>query len=290
MSEPERTIACDVDGCDFKAKTHGGLATHRSIKHGIRSQTPRARRHRGERARDNEPAPPTPGQQPLGLDDDLDGVTPERVPGIGTVPDASPDAPKRSLRDRLWGARDRVAPPAPRGPRRKRESTAELLGMLWGGGGWLAIKLGDAPVGRAMQFEMAAAGPILERATQDTPIDALLQPFARNAEAWKDAGALIALPLFIGLMERSPELAVTLEPLVRELIVTNAAAIVPVLEQRQAREAKNMAALESLGIGSVDQILEALFAMPPNAPAAGPEGPAATQPAPGNGAGVFTQA
>lgn len=251
------------------------------------SQEPRnvARRARARAAKQSAGAtpPPAAGGDPLPGLDDADPQAPvEVVPGLGSLPPA--DAPARGWRDRLWQRPQRE--PAKRGPRRKRESTAELLGMIWAGAGWGAVKLGDEPVGRAMQFQAAAAGPILERATADTPLDLLLQPLARNAEAWKDAGALLALPVFVAIMERSPELAIALEPLVRDLILTNAAAIVPVLERRQADEEKRAAALERLGIGGVDEILGAIFAANMNAQTAGPAGPAAATPGP-NGAGEF---
>lgn len=276
MSEPEFVCSVDVDGkpCGFapKRQTQGALNQH------VR------RTHKIEPATAGAPTAPSGAQSQLDLDDDAPR---ERVPGIGTLPE--PETPPQSLRERIWkgGRRTPKAPATRTASRRKREPTAELLTMIWSGAGWGVTRLGDAPVGRALQFQATGAGPILERVTQDTFIDALLQPIARNREAWEDLFALFALPTIVAMIERSPEAAVTFEPMLRQLVLVNAAAIVPVMKRQQADEAKRAQAIEELGIGGVDEILAALFA--PVAPTAAP-GSAEEPPPSSNGANAGANA
>lgn len=282
-------IACDQDECDFVARPRGTwsadavLGQHKATKHKIfrRTEEQRARdrearqkkeaKRKGTKRTRARTVPAEDAQAPAAAAAAEDEGPAEYVPGFGTLPEA-PAAP-RGWRERLWHRPIRsleAKPDKPPARRRKRAETAELLGMMWGGAGWAAIRLGDAPVGRAMQLQVPAAGPILEKITADTAIDrALLQPLARNAEAWKDAGALLMLPVAVAVIERSPEMAVVLEPMLRELVLTNAATIVPILQKRQADEAKREAALEALGIGGVDEILAAIFAPSATAPPPG---------------------
>lgn len=297
------TIPCDLEGCAFVARARPGFSAETVLKaHKAKSHaTPEEKAARAakraakkakpaKRVRPRKAAAAPPADPPASSipGDDNDGEGPaEYVPGFGVLP----EEPKPlGWRERLWHRPPKPAKPEkPAGRKRKRESTAELLGYGWGGIGWLVIRLGDAPVGRAMQFQTAAAGPVLEKITADTVIDrAVLQPLARNADAWKDVGTLFMLPVIVAAIERSPDAALTFEPILREVLLANAALIVPVMRKRQAEQAAREEALGDLGIGGVDEMIAALFApIATTPPPGGAEAEASPGPAASNGAGSF---
>ena len=145
---------------------------------------------------------------------------------------------------------------------------SQLIGALGVG---LIVTGRDPGVGMALQFEAPLAGDKLDAAIEGTPVDRVLQPFARAGAAGKELGAVLALPFLVGLIERRPELyAVLKEPLLRPLVVDMAIQ----LEEAGQRAARRLEEAQRKGSGSrvdSDGLLAMLFEgrppVPPDAPA-----------------------
>ena len=146
---------------------------------------------------------------------------------------------------------------------------AQILGALGVG---LIVTGRDPGVGMALQFEAPIAGEKLDHAIEGTLVDRFAQPLARAGKAGKDAGAVLALPFLVGLIERRPELYHVLkEPLLRPLVVDMALE----LEEAGERAKKRLESAQRKGSGRIvdsDALLAMLFeGAPPPAP--GPEAP-----------------
>ena len=164
----------------------------------------------------------------------------------------------------------------PRAPAPQRRSAriplgaglSQLIGALGVG---LIVTGRDPGVGMALQFEAPLAGDKLDQAIEGTPVDRVLQPFARAGAAGKELGAVLALPFLVGLIERRPELYPVLkEPLLRPLVVDMAIQ----LEEAGQRAARRLEEAQRKGSGSrvdSDGLLAMLFEgrppVPPDAPA-----------------------
>jgi hypothetical protein len=186
----------------------------------------------------------------------------------GEMPKAAPQEPREEA-----APRRRKAKPTPPLLVRARiplgGGLQQIIGALGVG---LAMSGRDPAVGMALQFEAPIAGEKLDQAIQGTPVDRVLQPFARAGNAAKDVGSVIALPFLVGLIERRPELYPVLrEPLLRPLVVDMALQ----LAEAGERAEKRLRAAQRQGGKNVDS--DALLAMlfegrPPTPPDATPSG------------------
>lgn len=187
-------------------------------------------------------------------------------------PEETPPVEKRSWKDRIWGkargdgTREVTRERKPRVTRR-RQSAAELLGMAYGGLGSLLVKTeADVPVGRTLQIQAPVAGPILDKWLSGTIIDRVLQPFVAKVDDLEDLAALVMLPILVGTLERSPDLAPMLEPMARQAIRANLVHLAAAEKKRKANEAKYVKALEELEIPDGDDpvtaILQSIFRPP----------------------------
>jgi hypothetical protein len=124
-------------------------------------------------------------------------------------------------------------PKAPPGPRR---STAELLASGYGGIGMALTKTGaDVPVGRALIAQAPVAGEILDDAIRGTAVDKLLQPIVRVQDRWEAVWALFSVPVLVGALERKPEAAPVLMPMLRSSVESYIIAMAPAVKKQQQR-------------------------------------------------------
>lgn len=249
----------------------------------------RARAHPSTAAPASNPSDPGgagAAADPLPFADDT-----ERAPRFGgaSSPPPPPSSSKRGrlrdkVRGKLWGAADDAATGAPDGggyetppsrerrPRTgaKRANAGPILSLLWGGTGTLLERSGaDVPVGRTLQFQAPAAGDLLDRLVANTWLDRVLQPLASKADDVEAVGALLAMPVLVAMVERSPALAVTLEPVLREVVAANLLNMAPVVKKKKADEKKLHDIVAELDpeLGAADDpvgmMLAAIFTPPP---------------------------
>jgi hypothetical protein len=95
-------------------------------------------------------------------------------------------------KQRFW---QRGKPAAPKGKKKPRVSTEDLLGSLWRGAAKLAAPL--PPLQRTLRIQAPVAGMLLEDAVKDTAADAFLQPLARLAGQGKVVSALVGPPVIV---------------------------------------------------------------------------------------------
>jgi len=146
-----------------------------------------------------------------------------------TEPGADPDAEQP----------EHFTDPAPKRPvgrppkrNRTRVPLTSLLETTLGGASTGLIMTGrDVPVGMAIGFEAPVAAEKLDAIIAGTMLDRLLQPIARAGASAKDFGAVLALPILVGLIERRPYLYEPLKPLIIP-VVTNVALDLAELQER----------------------------------------------------------
>jgi hypothetical protein len=198
-----------------------------------------------------------------GLGQDADPVavpdSRERRPGGGSpsLPGSDASVSKPRLRDRLFGAKTpkalsdapvtREKPPKPVS-RGRRQSGAETLSDAWSGVGSLAVRNpSHVPLGRYMQFQAPVAGEMLDEAIAGTVVDKVaLQPIVRARGKFDLIGAVFGPPALILAIERQPERAELLVPMLRSSIRNALPLMVPAIKRVQAKEAKTIQAAEDL--------------------------------------------
>lgn len=149
-----------------------------------------------------------------------------------------------------------------------RTPAADFLSMVYGLVGTGLERSGkDIPVGRVLQFQAPVAGNQLDKLIANTWIDRLIQPLVSKADFMETMGSVVAFPLLIGIYERNPESALVLEPVIRQVIMTNLEALVPVLKEKQKADRKTAKAIadlnDTIGIDKdsdpVDAVLATIF-------------------------------
>lgn len=202
--------------------------------------------------------------------------TDERVPGGAQVNGDGDTMPtkRRTLRDRIWG--DRGTEPREAGilstkerapVRGHRSSTADVWELGWKFlGGRLERSNLDVVVGRCMVYQSPVAGEVLEGLTKGTFIDRLVQPLARRKDELETAAALFMLPMLLAMLERSPQMAPVLLPMISDAIEVHLFAMVPIVKKERARKTKRAEALRELypdaaeGVDPIMLILSEMFA------------------------------
>lgn len=151
---------------------------------------------------------------------------------------------------------------------KRRTSAAEILSMAVAGiGTYLQSSGRDVPVGRALAFEAPLAGVRLDAMIAGTVIDRILQPFVSKAELAEELGALIALPVLIGLYERHPEMGPMLDMPIHQVIRQVLLQTAPLLKKQQREEKAAVKTLEDVneafqmppGMNPVDAVFFGFF-------------------------------
>lgn len=146
-------------------------------------------------------------------------------------------------------------------PKRGRESGEKIFGAaLIGVGAILVNRRIDPPVGRVLQFESPLAAKKIDDAIAGTIIDRLLQPLFRKSDDIEGLGAVLGLPILVGIYERRPEMAPVLEPMLYEVMGVMMDQLAPVMrkektkQRRTARSLADMSETFNLPPGTKDPI------------------------------------
>ena len=203
----------------------------------------------------------------------------ERRPGVVTSPspplgDARPTR-KKPKDWKFWNKDKSSGPKFPKTNEKKptvtkgrRASTAPTISDLWTGAGGLAIRTGrHAPLGRLMQWQAPVAGEMLDEAVKGTILDRmLLQPVAKGRGRFDALGAVFGPPLIVMAIERNPQNADMLIPMLKASIRSSLPLMVPAIKKVAAREAAAAEAARELfpdlgpGEDPVDSIIAMMFA------------------------------
>lgn len=229
------------------------LAVHRQHKHPDRTTPPQS--PAGDQAAHLAAEPPPPPEEPP-VETQRSKL--RRLLGLGPAPEKAQKAPKSPRAKPLGLGR--------------RKPADDLLEGLWGAGGSLLAQTGiDIPVGRVMTFQAPAAGIILDKAIAGTlPDRFLLQPIVRKKDEAEALGALLGLPAVVFLMERNPTAAQTLMPLLRMALEANFVPMAQAAARQKKRAEANRKAMAELfpdmpaGADPIGDIIEQIFAPPPN--------------------------
>lgn len=180
------------------------------------------------------------------------------------APDNSADSEDIPDTDLPPESRTTAKPPGrPRGPAPKRNRsriplTSLLETTLGGVSTGLIMTNRDAPVGMAIGFEAPVAAEKLDAIIAGTMLDRLLQPIARAGASAKDFGAVLALPILVGLIERRPYLYDPLRPLIIPIVTSVALDLAEMQERNKERLADAQARAGSHQV-DVDQLMAMFF-------------------------------
>ncbi len=262
MTDVATGFVCEF--CEREFATEHGAATHERF---WCSDNPDSNKSRGQPVGRTKFKVATPQADESVFDQ---GPATAETPPVTPFDEAPPAEPaKRSWKEKLWGdAADKPAAPKTleRAPRRRRKSTEGIWQLLWTGvGRGLIYTRADIPVGNVMSFQGPVVGPILDKAIAGTFVDTLLQPLAGAGERFEDVSDVVALPALIGIMERAPQLAPALEPLVRKAIRRHLVEYARMAKAQKKADAEYAKALEDLGMAPegndpVDGILAQIWA------------------------------
>lgn len=130
-------------------------------------------------------------------------------------------------------------------PTRQRESGEDIIAFAFMGVGGILVNKGiDKPVGRCLQLEAPLVGKKVDEVIKGTFLDKLLQPVFRKSDDLEGLGAMIALPIMAGLMERKPQLAPMLADPFAEVLRATLTQMQPILRNKKN---KTRRAVRSLG-------------------------------------------
>lgn len=215
----------------------------------------------------------TPGERPPGGV----GTPSSSLGGVGS--EVPPAAPARGLR-KLFPKKDKAETldsPAPKttekrpGRSPKRMSAADTIGDVYSGLGSLAVQSGrHAPLGRCMQWQAPIAGEMLDDAVSGTIVDKVVLQKVVGARGKFDLlAAVVGPPMLVLAIERNPQNAEAIMPLLRSSIRSALPQMVPAIKKVQKRQ-KEVAEATALlfeddpnftpGDDPVDHILAMMFA------------------------------
>lgn len=132
-----------------------------------------------------------------------------------------------------------------------------IAGVYRAGAGILGPML--PATARMLKIQSATAGILLDPIVRDTIADRFLQPLARTSAGAEAVAVLVGPPLIVAAIETSPERAVILMPVLRELLVRMCKIAGPGMREAMARQEE---AEEQFGM-TVDMILATLAATLP---------------------------
>jgi hypothetical protein len=130
----------------------------------------------------------------------------------------------------------------------KRASGAETISDVWAGVGSLVVRNpAYLPLGRYMQFQAPVSGEMLDDAVSGTVVDKLVvQPIVKARGRFDLIGAVFGPPALIVAIQRNPERAEVLVPMLRSSIRNALPLMVPAIKKVQAKEAKTLEAASDL--------------------------------------------
>jgi hypothetical protein len=260
----ELRFACSQ--CERTYSRQGSLESHMRLKHseGTASDDVVDGSTIAEDVGNDVPTEPVNapmGGGGMGQDADPLLASGERRPGEGLPSspgvDGAPPGKPRGRLAKLFGAKakDGGAPgavekrPVGRPPAKgKRVSGAETLSDVWGGiGGFVGRNPAHVPLGRYMQFQAPVAGEMLDEAVAGTVVDKVaLQPIFKARGKFDLIGAVFGPPALIYAIERNPERAALMVPMLRTSIRNALPLMVPAIKRIQTKEAKTAEAASDL--------------------------------------------
>lgn len=122
-----------------------------------------------------------------------------------------------------------------------------------------AAQAGQGPTSRVLAMQAPVAGVILEESLKGTLADKVLQPLARATATGSKVGALLGPPVLVSLLDRKPELAPQLIPMLRLALKQWVMTAGPAMKAAEKRQQK---AMEALGLDepdSLDQMIEGMI-------------------------------
>ena len=170
--------------------------------------------------------------------------TSEPAPGV--------EPKKKGLFSRKEKAERVTTSPKTREPRPtsggRRTSASDTLSDIYGAVGGLIQRLGaspdrpvgpHAPLGRYLSWQAPMAGEILDNAIKDTFVDKkMLQPAVRARSSFDAIAALFGPPAIIVAIERNPERANVLIPVLENAIRSSLPTLLPAMKKSQDRQEK----------------------------------------------------
>jgi hypothetical protein len=128
-----------------------------------------------------------------------------------------------------------------------RTSGENLLATAWFAiGGILVSKRIDPPVGRCLQLEAPLAAQEIDKVIAGTFLDRILQPIFRKGDQLEGLGAIIALPVMVGLYERKPNLAPLLEEQMKQTLGNVLLDVVPLMNKNKAKMRRSARSLKDV--------------------------------------------
>ena len=160
----------------------------------------------------------------------------------------------------------------------RRQSTAGLFEFVWAQGGQALVMTGkDIPVGRVLALQAPIVGDVLDDAIKGTILDKVLQPFVRQGERAKLVGAVVLPPVLVATLERNPQAAPTIMPILRAAMIPMLVEMAKASKKAKADEKKLLEAMDEIadqlppellaearekGLHPVDALLGMIFAPP----------------------------
>jgi hypothetical protein len=175
-----------------------------------------------------------------------DGFLTEVAPKVG---------PERTPAARAKGFLERRAAKTPAAKRKHpRVSTENIIEGFWSVLAMVAKPI-SAPTARMLMLEAPVAGMILDDKIRGTLVDKVLQPLARTEDSGKSFMGLLAPPLLVLALEKHPDKANQIYPLLRKSLIWHAEMAGPKLEERMRRESE----IEEKYGESIDDMLMTIF-------------------------------
>jgi hypothetical protein len=106
-------------------------------------------------------------------------------------------------------------PPAKGKTKHARVSTDSVISRIWQFGARVFNPVSE-PVSNVLRFQAPVAGLILDDMVKGTIIDRGLQPLARSSKAADILFAMVGTPLLVGILDKRPQTAPVVVPMLRE--------------------------------------------------------------------------
>jgi hypothetical protein len=182
---------------------------------------------------------PERGKLPTGLREAFKEANPDAFARDADGDPLAEIAPRveveRTPVQRAKGFLNRQAKKTPAKKVYKRVSTENIIEGVWSILAMVAKPISQ-PAARALILEAPVAGMILDEKIRGTLLDKALQPLARTEDSGKSFVGLLAPPLLVAAIEKRPDQADKLFPLLRKSLVWHAEIAGPKLEERMKKE------------------------------------------------------
>jgi hypothetical protein len=187
-------------------------------------------------------------------------VPPEDIERVEETAPAVPvdKSPIQKVKSVFGRGKSPVSRSAVRKSRKPRVSTENVVSFLWGGFASV-VKPFSVPASRAFAMEAPIAGMVLDETIKGTFTDRILQPLARAEAQGKVWGALLAPPLIVAAIDKRPDKAEYLLPMLRQSLAWHIEVAGPKMEEKMKREQE----FEAKYGASVDQMIAMIFGVEP---------------------------